>query len=77
MQFLFAKVEYSASGPIVTDIEEAMNTPENILSVGDSASYGDVDAALASSDRVNTNISYIIHHTSYIISHISCIINHI
>jgi len=46
------EVEYSASGPIITDMEEAMAVPENILSAGDVASYGDVDAALAGSDRV-------------------------
>jgi len=46
------EVSYTASGPIVTDMEEAMNNPENIGSAGDTAQYGDVDAALASSDRV-------------------------
>jgi len=46
------EVQYTASGPIVTDMEESMNTSENIIGFGDAATYGDVDAALASSDRV-------------------------
>ena len=47
------QVEYQSLGPVVVDIEKGMEDPLNIAPMLPAAwEYGDVDAAMASADKV-------------------------
>ena len=47
------QVEYQSLGPVVVDIEKGMEEPLNIAPMLPAAwEYGDVDAAMASADKV-------------------------
>ena len=46
-------VEYQSLGPVVVDIEKGMEDPLNVVPILPAAwEYGDVDAAMASADKV-------------------------
>ena len=46
-------VEYQSLGPVVVDIEKGMEDPLNVVPMLPTAwEYGDVDAAMASADKV-------------------------
>ena len=46
------KIFYENEGPVVVDIEKALETPDNVVSGGDTLEYGDAEGAINGADHV-------------------------